>query len=120
MSFTEIQDEATVPQNTLWTLHNLLQSFDCRENKLFNELNLSPNTLRPDLAHYGRLPIFSTAGSDSAAGSVAAENNCLRHDDYVSLLRLREKYGVQFVRSWNREVDVEHPRASWVSSEVSQ
>ncbi|RDX49108.1 hypothetical protein OH76DRAFT_1483332 [Lentinus brumalis] len=119
MSFTEIQDEATVPQNTLWTLHNLLQSFDCRENKLFNELNLSPNTLRPDLAHYGCLPIFSTAGSDSAAGSVAAENNCLRHDDYVSLLRLREKYGVQFVRSWNREVDVEHPRASWVSSEVS-
>ncbi|RDX48511.1 hypothetical protein OH76DRAFT_1483873 [Lentinus brumalis] len=119
MSFTQIQDEATVPQNTLQTLVSLLQSYDCQENMLFNELNLSPNVLRPDLAHFGRLPIFGAVAPDRSAGPAATENDCLRHDDYESLLCLREQYGVEFVRSWNRETDVERPRASLVSSGVS-
>ncbi len=120
MSFMQIQDEATVPQNTLQTLAFLLQSYDCQENMLFNELNLSPNVLRPDLAHFGRLPIFGAVAPDRSAGPAATENDCLRHDDYESLLCLREQYGVEFVRSWNRETDVERPRASLVSSGVSQ
>ncbi|KAI0689475.1 hypothetical protein C8T65DRAFT_746144 [Cerioporus squamosus] len=117
MTVTQIQDEATVPQNTLQTLIYLLRSYDYQENKLFNEMKRSPDALRPDLAHYSRLPLFDTTASGTTTAPV--ENDVLRHDDYESLLRLKEQYGVEFVRSWNRDTDAERPRASLVSSDVS-
>ncbi|RPD55142.1 hypothetical protein L226DRAFT_538962 [Lentinus tigrinus ALCF2SS1-7] len=117
MSFTQIQDEATVPQNTLQWLNYLLKSYDCQENKLYTELNTSSSALRPELAHYGRLPIFDTVPSDAIPRP--AQDDCLRHDDYVSLVRFREQYGVEFVRSWNLEMDAERPRASLASANIS-